>query len=104
MVTMLPGSGIGPELMKHVRDVFRLCFIPVDFEIIDKCDGHAEIVSIKRNGVGIKGKHSLVKVGFRDVVGSKFLWISLDWLWYIRIEIDNFQIYRVLVQQEVAEF
>ncbi|XP_017768270.1 PREDICTED: isocitrate dehydrogenase [NAD] subunit gamma, mitochondrial-like isoform X2 [Nicrophorus vespilloides] len=61
-VTMLPGSGIGPELMAYVRDVFRYAGAPVDFETIninpntDESDDliHA-ITSIKRNGVAIKG-------------------------------------------------
>lgn len=58
IVTMLPGCGNGPEIMKHVRDVFRIASIPVDFEVINECDGEAEIKSILRNGVAIKGKQS----------------------------------------------
>lgn len=61
-VTMLPGSGIGPELMGYVRDVFKYAAAPVDFEVIDinpisenDDDLQTAITSIKRNGVAIKG-------------------------------------------------
>lgn len=62
-VTMLPGGGIGPELMEYVREVFKYAGAPVDFEVID-IDPRSEeddafdyaITSLKRNGVGIKGK------------------------------------------------
>ncbi|CAG9855376.1 unnamed protein product [Phyllotreta striolata] len=61
-VTMLPGGGIGPELMSYVKEVFKYAGAPVDFEIVD-IDAKAEdnidleyaITSIKRNGVAIKG-------------------------------------------------
>lgn len=59
---MLPGGGIGPELMQHVREIFTRIGVPVDFEIIDihpASEGNDDldyaITSIKRNGVGIKG-------------------------------------------------
>lgn len=59
---MLPGGGIGPELMSHVREVFAKIGVPVDFEIIDinpASEGNDDleyaITSIKRNGVAIKG-------------------------------------------------
>lgn len=61
-VTMLPGGGIGPELMSYVKDVFKHAGAPVDFEVIDiKSNEDSEheveyaITSIKRNGVAIKG-------------------------------------------------
>lgn len=64
-VSMLPGGGIGPELMHHVRDVFTRIGVPVDFEIIDihpASEGNDDldyaITSIKRNGVAIKGMWS----------------------------------------------
>ncbi|XP_037050183.1 isocitrate dehydrogenase [NAD] subunit gamma, mitochondrial isoform X1 [Bradysia coprophila] len=60
--TMLPGGGIGPELMSYVREIFRYCGVPVDFEIIEidpNSEGNDDleyaITSIKRNGVAIKG-------------------------------------------------
>lgn len=61
-VTMLPGGGIGPELMAHVREIFQVIGVPVDFEIIDidpTTEGNDDleyaITSIKRNGVALKG-------------------------------------------------
>ncbi|GAB6028039.1 hypothetical protein CHUAL_002260 [Chamberlinius hualienensis] len=61
-VTMLPGHGIGPEMMEHVKDVFKFAGAPVDFEVInmsadrdDEDELHMAITSIKRNGVAIKG-------------------------------------------------
>lgn len=56
---MLPGGGIGPELMAYVREVFKYAGAPVDFEVVDIGDENHEleyaITSIKRNGVAIKG-------------------------------------------------
>lgn len=59
---MLPGGGIGPELMGHVREIFGVIGVPVDFEIIDidpNSEGNDDleyaIMSIKRNGVALKG-------------------------------------------------
>lgn len=66
-VSMLPGGGIGPELMQHVREIFSKIGVPVDFEIIDinpASEGNDDldyaIISIKRNGVAIKGLHSSI--------------------------------------------
>lgn len=62
MVTMLPGDGIGPEMMRHVKTIFKIGGIPVDFEEInlDSMNENIEkveeaITSIKRNGVALKG-------------------------------------------------
>lgn len=62
MVSMLPGDGIGPEMMGHVKEIFRLGGVPVDFEEVhlDSTVQHIDnveeaITSIKRNGVAIKG-------------------------------------------------
>ena len=33
-VTLLPGGGIGPEMMAYVQDVFETAGVPVDFETI----------------------------------------------------------------------
>ncbi|KAM7281875.1 isocitrate dehydrogenase [NAD] subunit gamma, mitochondrial [Ixodes scapularis] len=62
MVTVLPGDGIGPELMKHVREVFRYAGVPVDFEEVHLDTDHDDldnvdeaIIAIKRNGVALKG-------------------------------------------------
>ncbi|XP_078393616.1 isocitrate dehydrogenase [NAD] subunit gamma, mitochondrial-like [Cetorhinus maximus] len=61
-VTMIPGDGIGPELMRHVRDVFRCACVPVDFEMVDvhpSLDNKAGIegvmTAIRRNRVALKG-------------------------------------------------
>ncbi|XP_058797145.1 isocitrate dehydrogenase [NAD] subunit gamma, mitochondrial-like [Phymastichus coffea] len=61
-VTLLPGAGIGPELMGYVREVFKYASVPVDFEEIN-IDPNADnnddldyaITSIRRNGVALKG-------------------------------------------------
>ncbi|XP_048034740.1 isocitrate dehydrogenase [NAD] subunit gamma, mitochondrial-like isoform X2 [Megalobrama amblycephala] len=69
-VTLIPGDGIGPELLNHVRELFRFCCVPVDFEVV-KVDSAASseddinnaVTAIKRNGVALKGNletnHSL---------------------------------------------
>lgn len=61
-VTMLPGGGIGPELMSYVKEVFRFAGVPVDFEIVDidpASEGNDDLeyalTTIKRNGVALKG-------------------------------------------------
>ncbi|KAF5283438.1 hypothetical protein FQA39_LY04814 [Lamprigera yunnana] len=61
-VTMLPGGGIGPELMLYIKEIFKYAGAPVDFEVVDidpKSDETNDleyaITSIKRNGVAIKG-------------------------------------------------
>ncbi|XP_008556809.1 isocitrate dehydrogenase [NAD] subunit gamma, mitochondrial [Microplitis demolitor] len=61
-VTLLPGAGIGPELMGYVKEIFSYAGVPVDFEDID-IDPNADnnddleyaITSIRRNGVALKG-------------------------------------------------
>lgn len=76
---MLPGGGIGPELMAHVREVFGKIGVPVDFEIIDidpSSEGNDDldyaITSIKRNGVAIKGTTSF-KIPYHSTgANSKF--------------------------------
>ena len=61
-VTMLPGDGIGPEMMEHVKEVFRYAGAPVNFETVhldpgtdDYRDLENAISSVKRNGCAIKG-------------------------------------------------
>ncbi|XP_033331359.2 isocitrate dehydrogenase (NAD(+)) 3 non-catalytic subunit gamma [Megalopta genalis] len=61
-VTLLPGAGIGPELMNYVKQVFSYAGVPVDFEDVDidpnaddNEDLHYAITSIRRNGVALKG-------------------------------------------------
>ncbi|CAL8326236.1 unnamed protein product [Merluccius merluccius] len=61
-VTLIPGDGIGPELANHVRELFRFCCVPVDFEVANvdssltsEDDINNAIMAIRRNGVALKG-------------------------------------------------
>ena len=63
-VTMMPGEGIGPEMMGYVKQVFKEAAVPVDFEMVEfntdnpdlySADLYNAISSVRRNGVGIKG-------------------------------------------------
>ncbi|XP_075580865.1 LOW QUALITY PROTEIN: isocitrate dehydrogenase [NAD] subunit gamma, mitochondrial, partial [Pelecanus crispus] len=60
-VTLIPGDGIGPELMLHVKEVFRHACVPVDFEEVrvsaeaPEDDVNNAIMAIRRNGVALKG-------------------------------------------------
>ncbi|KAI1711103.1 isocitrate/isopropylmalate dehydrogenase domain-containing protein [Ditylenchus destructor] len=68
--TMLPGDGIGPEMMEHIKRIFTFAHIPVDFEDAqlnssDPGDEALEnaITAVKRNGVAIKGN---IETKFND--------------------------------------
>ncbi|XP_038045404.1 isocitrate dehydrogenase [NAD] subunit beta, mitochondrial-like [Patiria miniata] len=62
-VTLIPGDGVGPELMLSVREVFKNAGVPVDFEElfvsevqVGKSATIAEVIdSFKRNQVALKG-------------------------------------------------
>ncbi|XP_056129394.1 isocitrate dehydrogenase [NAD] subunit gamma, mitochondrial [Lampris incognitus] len=61
-VTLIPGDGIGPELLNHVREVFRFSCVPVDFEVVPvnsslatEDDINNAITAIRRNGIALKG-------------------------------------------------
>ncbi|KAK6034460.1 isocitrate dehydrogenase, NAD-dependent [Cooperia oncophora] len=61
-VTVLPGDGIGPEMLEHVEKIFGFAQVPVDFEKVDLSskpesvdDLNQAITAIKRNGVALKG-------------------------------------------------
>lgn len=61
-VSLIPGDGIGPELMDSVKAVVAVAGSPIDFEEISLSgergseeDMRRAILSIKRNGVGLKG-------------------------------------------------
>ncbi|XP_035238081.1 isocitrate dehydrogenase [NAD] subunit gamma, mitochondrial isoform X1 [Anguilla anguilla] len=61
-VTLIPGDGIGPELVNHVRELFRFSCVPVDFEVVNVNSGldseddiNNAITAIRRNGVALKG-------------------------------------------------
>ncbi|XP_046543376.1 LOW QUALITY PROTEIN: isocitrate dehydrogenase [NAD] subunit beta, mitochondrial-like [Haliotis rubra] len=63
VVTMVPGDGLGPEMMGGVLDVFQAAGVPVDFEEIflsevqpgQSASLSTAIESFVRNGVGLKG-------------------------------------------------
>ncbi|XP_067661943.1 isocitrate dehydrogenase [NAD] subunit beta, mitochondrial-like [Haliotis asinina] len=63
VVTMVPGDGVGPEMMGGVMDVFQAAGVPVDFEEIflsevqpgQSASLSTAIESFVRNGVGLKG-------------------------------------------------
>lgn len=59
---MIPGDGVGPELMAGVKKVFKSAAVPVDFEVIDTvhCKKTEDtcfeaITAIQRNGIALKG-------------------------------------------------
>ncbi|ESN90640.1 hypothetical protein HELRODRAFT_185220 [Helobdella robusta] len=62
-VTLIPGDGVGPELMTSVKDVFSAIGVPVDFEEIYvsevqtglKANADVVIESCQRNKVCLKG-------------------------------------------------
>jgi len=57
-VTLIPGDGIGPELLNHVKEIFRLAGAPIDFETVEidtKTNYDAAVTAVRRNGVALKG-------------------------------------------------
>jgi len=62
-VTLIPGDGVGPELMTTVKDVFSNAGVPVDFEVIhasevqsgQKADVDTVVESCHRTKVCLKG-------------------------------------------------
>lgn len=61
-VTLIPGDGIGPEFMMHVRDVFSHADVPIEFEEFhlsgdsDSVENVEDaLIAIQRNGVALKG-------------------------------------------------
>lgn len=61
-ITVLPGGGIGPELVSYVKEIFNYAGVPVDFEevpIDPSSDSNEDldnaITSIRRNGAALKG-------------------------------------------------
>ncbi|BFZ08423.1 hypothetical protein BsWGS_11461 [Bradybaena similaris] len=58
----MTGDGVGPELLSHVQEIFRYAGAPIDFEVIEinastntPEDMSNAILSVKRNGVALKG-------------------------------------------------
>ncbi|XP_041347775.1 isocitrate dehydrogenase [NAD] subunit gamma, mitochondrial-like isoform X3 [Gigantopelta aegis] len=61
-VSLLTGDGVGPELLDHVQTVFKYAGAPIDFEkvVINASTREPEdlknaLMSVRRNGVAIKG-------------------------------------------------
>uniref|UniRef100_F6YNQ3 Isocitrate dehydrogenase [NAD] subunit, mitochondrial n=1 Tax=Ciona intestinalis TaxID=7719 RepID=F6YNQ3_CIOIN len=63
-VTMIPGDGVGPELMYSVKEVFTAADVPIQFEefwvseVQDRCSDEqiAELIhSVAKNKVALKG-------------------------------------------------
>ncbi|XP_027436990.1 isocitrate dehydrogenase [NAD] subunit gamma, mitochondrial-like [Zalophus californianus] len=61
IVTLISGDGPGPELMLHVKTVFRHACVPVDFEevTVNSTSGEEDIrnaiMAVRRNRVALKG-------------------------------------------------
>ncbi|KJH49908.1 putative isocitrate dehydrogenase, NAD-dependent [Dictyocaulus viviparus] len=59
-VTALPGDGIGPEMINHIRTIFSYCHAPINFEVVQVSshlvdgDMDSALLAIERNGVAIK--------------------------------------------------
>lgn len=72
--TLIPGSGIGPELSNAVKTIFKVCKVPVDFEEIsvseDPVDRERDydnvVQAMKRNKVGLKGVFHTSSERFTD--------------------------------------
>ncbi|KXJ09550.1 Isocitrate dehydrogenase [NAD] subunit 1, mitochondrial [Exaiptasia diaphana] len=62
-VTVIPGDGVGPELVNCVKQIFKVTGVPVDWEEVHVSDltyGSRYTLedvkeSLKRTGVGLKG-------------------------------------------------
>jgi isocitrate dehydrogenase (NAD+) len=59
---MIPGDGIGPEMMFHIKESFRHVRAPVDFEEVPLNSKNVSeslieqaVVAVKRNGACLKG-------------------------------------------------
>lgn len=55
-VTLIEGDGVGPIVARVVRDVVDALGVPITWEVVDGHDVDAAVASIRRNGVGLKGK------------------------------------------------
>jgi len=61
--TLIPGDGVGPELVASMEEVFRAISVPVDFEVFFLSEVHASLStpidtvvdSITKNGLCLKG-------------------------------------------------
>jgi isocitrate/isopropylmalate dehydrogenase len=65
--TLIPGDGVGPELVTAVEQVFKAAGVPMDFEVFFLSEVHAAlsvpmdtvVESINRNGLCLKGRVAL---------------------------------------------
>jgi len=61
--TLIPGDGVGPELVSSVEEVFKAAAVPMDFEVYFMSEVHSALSSpvssvvdsITRNGICLKG-------------------------------------------------
>merc|ERR1719431_1157200 len=61
--TLIPGDGVGPELVASMEEVFKAAAVPVDFEVYFMSEVHSALSapvttvvdSIMRNGMCLKG-------------------------------------------------
>lgn len=82
-VAMIPGSGIGPELMTYVRNICECCGAPIDFDITDINpdeedyeDIYTAITSMNKHGCGMKGQISVSPTSYikpKDVIFQQAL-------------------------------
>ena len=48
---MMPGDGIGPEMMGYVKEVFRVAGAPVDFETVQldpSADNYSDLYNVQK--------------------------------------------------------
>ncbi|KAL4218939.1 Isocitrate dehydrogenase [NAD] subunit beta [Mactra antiquata] len=63
VVTLVPGDGVGPEMMGSVQEIFKTAGVPVDFEeyflsevqSAQSADYETVLESFRKNGAGLKG-------------------------------------------------
>ncbi|MCR6639436.1 MAG: isocitrate/isopropylmalate family dehydrogenase [Sporocytophaga sp.] len=78
LVTLIPGDGIGPEIVESIKEIFSAAGAPIDWEEINagqisvdkggKLIPDELIASLKKNKVGLKGPISTpVGKGFKSI-------------------------------------
>ncbi|MBO9700158.1 MAG: NAD-dependent isocitrate dehydrogenase [Sporocytophaga sp.] len=78
LVTLIPGDGIGPEIVESVKDIFSAAGAPIDWEEINagqisvdkggKLIPDELIASLKKNKIGLKGPITTpVGKGFKSI-------------------------------------
>jgi len=69
--TMIPGDGVGPDLMYSVQDVIKAVGAPLDFEVLNLSEVNQALSapfdavekSLRKNGVAIKGVINVPETG-----------------------------------------